>query len=63
MCDRSCVEKACVEENRPVPWEKRERQGYTQEMLEVLQQEAFMEGYRYAIKVLQESIVGKEKAN
>ena len=36
--------------------------GKMNEMLERIRQEAFMEGYRYAIKVLEDSIVDKEKA-
>ena len=39
-----------------------DNKGRINEMLERVQQEAFMEGYRYAIKVLEDSIVDKEKA-
>ena len=43
-------------------FQAQERTAVTEEMLEQLRQEAFMEGYRYAIELLQESIVSKEKA-
>lgn len=36
--------------------------GIINEMLAQVKREAFMEGYRYAIKVLEDSIVDKEKA-
>lgn len=41
--------------------EKKNTQEYTEEMLEEICQEAFMEGYRYAIEILKAHIVDKEK--
>ena len=38
-----------------------ENQKHMGEMLEQIRQEAFLEGYTYAIELLQESIVNKEK--
>ena len=38
-----------------------ENKKYFQDILDQVQQEAFMEGYCYAIQVLKENIVNKEK--
>lgn len=41
--------------------EKKKTQEYTKEMLEQIRQEAFMEGYRYAIEILKAHIVDKKR--
>lgn len=41
--------------------EDKKTQEWTDESVEQVRQEAFMEGYRYAIEILKEHLVVKEK--